>query len=202
MPLDRDAVAREHHGRGVGGGLQGVDAQIDRGAGLHRLHHRHEVGTECGGELALQEVGQVEPHRLRRRGEIAGEAGALGRGQRRRIEALAGEERVEIGGFGGGMRQHDGAAAVSAAAPAERATPPQAVIDQVAHRGAVLGAGEAAGARPAGQRPLGRLAGDSGVEQLDGGGEAGTGGHGGSCARKSPRWQGGRAADFPHRPDR
>ena len=73
--------------------------------------------------------------------------------------------------------EQDRPAGVAAAEPAERAAPAQPVVDEIAHRGAVLRAGEAARPRPAGQRALGRLAGEGGVEQLDRGGEAGTRGH-------------------------
>ena len=69
---DLHAVAGEHHGGGVGVGLQGVDAQVDRGARLHRPQHRLEVRPERGGELVVQEVGIVEAHRLGRLGEDRG----------------------------------------------------------------------------------------------------------------------------------
>ncbi len=113
-------------------------------------------------------------------------ARALGGGQRRRVEALAGAERVEVGALAGRLRQHDRPAGVAAAAPAERAPPAQAVEDEVAHRGAVLRAGEPARPRPARQRAFGRLAGEDGVQQLDRGGEAGTGGHRAGMCSQSP----------------
>ena len=135
-------------------------------------------------ELVVQEVGKVEPHRDR---------------ARPRGRAPAPPARPSVGGAGSKpspvksaarsaprrpVGEQDRAAGLGAAEPAERAAPAQPVEDEVAHGGAVLGAGEAARARPARQRPLGRLAGEDGVEKLDRGGQAGTGGHGRACARK------------------
>jgi hypothetical protein len=182
--LDRDAVAGEHDGGGAHVGLQRVDAQVDGGAVLHRAHRRLEGGAEARLEVGLEEIGQVEADGARGVGEVGREPLPLVRLERGGVEAAAGEELVERHPLARGMGEHEPPAA-PAAEEGVGAPAAQAVEDDVAHRRAVLGAGEAARARPAGQRALGGLSLQDGVQKLDRGGEAGGGCHRRWSARKT-----------------
>ena len=195
------AVAGEHDGRGVGGGLQRVHAQVDRRARLHRGQHRLEVRAERRAQA-------------RRRGNrdsrgAPGPAGGVGRRREARAfvgaSAAPGRSPRRCRARRGRRRPRPACASTIArpvSAPprqAERAAPAQPVEDEVAHRRAVLRAGEPARPRPARQRPLGGFAGDRGVEQLDGGGEAGGGGHRAGMCSQTPRCASGGTIGAPTR---
>ncbi len=179
MRLRDDALGREFGRRGRPVGPREIDAQEDGRAMAERLHHRGEVRAETVAQRRREPVGTIE--RLELGGRLRLKLGS--RGRRGRM-ALAGEEIPHLLPGHPQPAQHEPPPCLGSARPREGAPAAQRVEHEVAHRGPVARAREPARPAPVRQGLLGWGAAEDPVEDADGGGEAGSGRHGGNSGGK------------------
>ena len=164
-------------------GLQRVDAQIERRAARHRGGLGHAVVAEHLRQMRVQPFRIIAGDVRRRVVERArGQRRALGPAQRLRRKAFAVAQIGDGIGIHAALEpehaEHARARRVGVHQPGARRPPPQHVPDQAGNRRAVARAGIAMRGAPLLQRlRRGNALRVDGLDQFDGGGQPGSGGH-------------------------